>query len=364
MYTANSYYRELLQAAGEIRSAAMVDASVPLKGGALAATATFLAARAADLKSGGDSLAVAKPLALAAAALAGLGVVANVVGRTKGKTPAKVSPVRPAYTAPIGGAGIAMHPSDSVLSMGSAHSNGSPTKSKSQVVIKSEETVTQEGEALANSRFKTAKEDVMDVYDKWAEAYEHDSLEKLGFASPQACVDTFLKFCPPEGKNVFDVGAGTGLLAQMICKQGYKAKNFDGMDLSPKMLEHLVKKGIYNKVKAHDMMKYPWPFPSNTYDGLMCNGVLIYVDDPECLEEFVRVMKPGGICVIMFRHDGYPDYKKKDEELRAAGKWELVHKTKDMRNFNNMEFGENNDEDVIFNQWVYRVLVNSPEVAV
>jgi predicted TPR repeat methyltransferase len=72
----------------------------------------------------------------------------------------------------------------------------------------------------------------------------------------------------------------TGLLAQMICKQGYKAKNFDGMDLSPKMLEHLVKKGIYTEVKAHDMMQYPWPFASNKYDGLMCNGVLIYVDDP------------------------------------------------------------------------------------
>jgi hypothetical protein len=40
---------------------------------------------------------------------------------------------------------------------------------------------------------------------------------------------------------------------------------------------------------------------------------------------------------------GYPEYQKKDEELRAAGKWELVHKTPDSRNFDNMEFGENNE---------------------
>lgn len=350
VYTANSYYRELMEAAGEIRSSAMVKVSVPLKGGALAAAAAaFISAKAATAADN-----KANPLAIAAAALAGLGAVANAVGRSKGRTPEKVSPVRPAYKLPIGGIGIGLHPSDSVLSMGSA--GDSPTK----IVIKSEESVTQEGAELANSRFKTAKEDVMEVYDKWAEAYEHDSLEKLGFASPQVCVDTFLKFCPPEGKDVLDVGAGTGLLAQMICKQGFKAKNFDGMDLSPKMLEHLVKKGIYNEVKAHDMMKYPWPFPSNKYDGLMCNGVLIYVDDPDCLDEFVRVMKPGGICVIMFRHDGYPNYEKKDAELRAAGKWELIHKTPDSRNFNNMEFGENKEDDVIFNQWVYRVLEESP----
>jgi hypothetical protein len=39
-----------------------------------------------------------------------------------------------------------------------------------------------------------------------------------------------------------------------------------------------------------------------------------------------------------------------------------VHKTPDQRNFNNMEFGENNEEDVIFNQWVFRVLENSADI--
>ena len=48
VYTANSYYRELMEAAGEIRSAALVAASVPIRGGALAAAAAFLAAKAAE----------------------------------------------------------------------------------------------------------------------------------------------------------------------------------------------------------------------------------------------------------------------------------------------------------------------------
>jgi len=373
VYTANGYYRELMQAAGEMRSASLVDASVPLKAGALAAAAAFFATRA-SAAAAADQRALAKPLAVAATALAGLGVLADAVGRSRGRSPARVSPVHPAYTSPTGGATgvreIGLHPSDSVLSMNSGgasscspsdSSNTSPRSSK--VVMVKDETVTKQGADLAANRFKTAKGDVMDAYDAWADAYEHDSLQKLGFASPKACVDTFLEFCPPEGKDVLDVGAGTGLLAQMIRTRGFRARTFDGMDLSPKMLTHLVAKGIYTNAHAHDMMQYPWPLPSNTYDGLMCNGVLIYVDDPNCLDEFVRVMKPGGICVIMFRHDGYPQYREKDEALRAAGKWELVHKTPDSRNFDNLAFGDNTEDDVIFNQWVYRVLEHSPAAA-
>lgn len=216
--------------------------------------------------------------------------------------------------------------------------------------------VTEKGADFADSGFKTPEGQVLSEYDQWADNYEHDT-DKVGFASPTACVDTFLEFCPPEGKRVLDIGAGTGLLAKLMWERGRKADVFDGMDLSPKMLENLVKKGIYNDVKAHDMTQYPWPFPSNHYDGSMCNGVLIYVNDPNCLEEFVRVVKPGGFCVIMFRHDGYPSFEKKDLDMRAAGKWELVHKTPDMRNFACMEFDAKTD--IIFNQWVYRILEDS-----
>ena len=117
------------------------------------------------------------------------------------------------------------------------------------------EDTTSEGQKIASSRFKTPKEEVKDAYEKWADAYEHDSLEKLGFASPKACVDTFLSVLPPQGKDVLDVGAARAW-ANMICQRGIKAKHFDAMDLSPGMLKHLVKKGIYDKVHAHDMSKY------------------------------------------------------------------------------------------------------------
>ena len=392
VYTANAYYRELLEAAGEMRSASAVHLGVKAKGLGAVAGLLGLGAKTVNAvcrrsKRIRDRLErenihvdlgpAAKAMGASAAALLAAGACLSRFGRAKGETPEVVSQMPPEMgekaVAAIAkrNAAIAahLHTSDSALSMGSIGGESSgessaplPKSSDSPAPIKMADDTTSAGQKIASSRFKTPKDEVMDAYEKWADAYEQDSLEKLGFASPKACVDTFLEFCPPKGKDVLDIGAGTGVLGNMICERGIKAQHFDAMDLSPSMLKHLVKKGIYNKVHAHDMSKYPWPFPSNSYDGSMCNGVLIYVDDPNCLDEFVRVMKPGGICVIMFRHDGYPDYEAKDMQLRREGKWELVHKTPDQRNFDNMEFGENNEEDVIFNQWVFRVLEKSADI--
>ena len=367
VYTANAYYRRLMEAAGELNSAALVDASVKLKGaGALAAVGAAVVRilhGKNDDRSGG--------IAIVAAGAAVLGGLANAVGRMKQKG-AKDKKRRPARVDVTYTGDRAIEPSDSVTSMTKRSSGDESPKSPTGVLSernsrdatdaavtapKFDPTMSEKSAELTNSRFKTPKALVQSEYDKWADTYEHDSLNKIGFASPKVCVDTLLKFCPPEGKKVLDVGAGTGLLGQMMTQRGHKAQVLDAMDLSPKMLQQLVKKGIYQEVKAHNMTTYPWPFESDKYDGLMCNGVLIYVDDPNCLEEFVRVTKPGGVCVIMFRHDGYPDYEAKDMALRAAGKWELIHKSPDMRNFDTVEY--DSDQDVWFNQWVFRVLETS-----
>ena len=110
----------------------------------------------------------------------------------------------------------------------------------------------------------------------------------------------------------------------------------------------------YDKVDQHDLSVLPWPYEDNSADCCICNGVLIYVSDPSNLDEFVRVTKPGGFCVIMFRHDGCTEaYKAKDEALRAAGKWELVTKTEDKINFKALE----DTNPIYFNIWTYKVLV-------
>ena len=72
----------------------------------------------------------------------------------------------------------------------------------------------------------------------------------------------------------------------------------------------------------------------------------------DCLDEFIRVTRPGGHICLMFRHDGFPAYEAKVESLLASGKWEVARKSESMKNFSATESGA--AADVMYNIWTFR----------
>ena len=56
-------------------------------------------------------------------------------------------------------------------------------------------------------------------------------------------------------------------------------------------------------------------------DITICNGVFIYLNNVNILEEFVRTCKSDGKCLLMFREDVDPAWAEKREEMEAEGKW-------------------------------------------
>eukprot|EP01024_Parvocaulis_polyphysoides_P061057 TRINITY_DN6723_c0_g3_i1.p1 TRINITY_DN6723_c0_g3~~TRINITY_DN6723_c0_g3_i1.p1 ORF type:complete len:283 (-),score=53.58 TRINITY_DN6723_c0_g3_i1:421-1269(-) len=230
-------------------------------------------------------------------------------------------------------------------------------RKKEQVVVLKEEEKEDHQCAvpvLQNHAFRADKNEVEDLYDEWAETYESDSLIKLGFASPSVCAQEVLNVISGSGSRILDVGCGTGLLADFITEKGVQA-SFIGMDMSTKMLDIAAKKGSYEQLIRQDICNCPWPVDAASVDACMCNGVLIYVDDPDCLDEFVRVTRVGGYVVLMFRHDGYPVFAEKDQSLRASGKWQLVNKSQDYRNFKTVSQDDPSSQ-VMFNIWTFQVL--------
>lgn len=101
------------------------------------------------------------------------------------------------------------------------------------------------------------------------------------------------KFLPNlENIKILDAGCGTGLLAKKLEKFGY----VEGIDIALEAVELSKKRGIKAKIGSVNKL----PFKDNNFDVVISMDVLYHneVNDLAALEEFQRVLKPGGILIL------------------------------------------------------------------
>ena len=122
---------------------------------------------------------------------------------------------------------------------------------------------------------------------------------------PAGAVDSFCGVGNPfqlgpvgEGETLLDIGSGGGLdclvAARMVGPEGKVV----GLDLSPEMIsrakENLQASGLTN-VTFLEWSGGTLPFPENSFDLVISNGVINLVPDKQkVLREIARVLKPGG----------------------------------------------------------------------
>ncbi|MFC2007764.1 class I SAM-dependent DNA methyltransferase [Chloroflexota bacterium] len=191
-------------------------------------------------------------------------------------------------------------------------------------------------------------EELEERYDQWAKDYDTDLDGEFGWLGPQRAVDFFTRYVPREAR-VLDAGAGTGLVGELLAKQGYN--DLAAMDLSAGMLEEARKKNVYREF--HQMvMGETLGFPTDSFDALISVGVLTVGHAPAgSLDELIRITRPGGHIVFSLRPDVYRDsgFKEKQTGLEAEGKWKLVEASEE---FQPLPKGE---PDVYHQVWVYQV---------
>jgi ubiquinone/menaquinone biosynthesis C-methylase UbiE len=96
------------------------------------------------------------------------------------------------------------------------------------------------------------------------------------------------------GREVLEVGCGTGLVLQRIAAF---AKTATGVDLSPGMLEHARKRGL----EVREGSATSLPFPDGAFDVTCSFKVLPHVRDIErALAEMARVTRAGGHVIAEF----------------------------------------------------------------
>lgn len=106
-----------------------------------------------------------------------------------------------------------------------------------------------------------------------------------------------------RGLTVLDCGCGPGYLARKLYERGACVT---GVDLSPKMVE--IARSKSNRIDFHvDSCSGLTTLADNSFDLLVANYVLMDVSDLRgAVLAFSRVLKPGGVAVLIFSHPCFP----------------------------------------------------------
>jgi ubiquinone/menaquinone biosynthesis C-methylase UbiE len=112
----------------------------------------------------------------------------------------------------------------------------------------------------------------------------------------------FVDFGALEGKDVLDVGIGSGIATQMLAEAG---ANVTGVDLTDWAVEttrrRLAAFGLDADVRQADAEQLP--FDDASFDLVFSWGVIHHSSDMDrALRELVRVCRPGGEIVLMVYH--------------------------------------------------------------
>ncbi len=139
-------------------------------------------------------------------------------------------------------------------------------------------------------------EDTRAYYDEFSKRYE-DKRRPNDADGYHALIDDLeIQLCEryAQGRDVLEVGCGTGLILERIRRFAKTAK---GIDLSPGMLEHARERGL----DVHEGSATKLPFEDESFDVTCSFKVLAHVPDiGKALSEMSRVTRKGGVLLAEF----------------------------------------------------------------
>jgi ubiquinone/menaquinone biosynthesis C-methylase UbiE len=128
-----------------------------------------------------------------------------------------------------------------------------------------------------------------EYYNAFAETYDHG--RSVGYHKLIDEQATALVRRVGEGRDVLEVGCGTGLILERVA--GF-ARRAVGIDLSPGMLARARDRGL----EVHEADCAALPFDDESFDVVYSFKVLSHVPDLDrALAEMTRVLRPGGHLV-------------------------------------------------------------------
>lgn len=128
-------------------------------------------------------------------------------------------------------------------------------------------------------------------YDAFSETYEAQRDGRGRYHDLVDALEVELTLPYAEGRELVEVGCGTGLLLRKFAEVARRAV---GVDLSPGMLARARARGL----EVHEGSAGQLPLPSSSFDVAVSFKTLPHVPDlRRALSEMARVVRPGGVLI-------------------------------------------------------------------
>lgn len=141
-----------------------------------------------------------------------------------------------------------------------------------------------------------------------------DDIEALEYGLTIPVKDLALFFARIPGKHMLDIGCGWGRYSHYFIQAGL---SYQGIDYSPAMVK--VAQKFNPTLSFREMDFHELDYPSETFDGLW--GCCIFGGEPKsrlptAVEEMLRVLKPGGILLLIIPNEGFSEEVIHDQDPR------------------------------------------------
>jgi ubiquinone/menaquinone biosynthesis C-methylase UbiE len=151
--------------------------------------------------------------------------------------------------------------------------------------------------------------------DQWAAVAQEYANFRSGYSNE--LYDTIAQFGLRRGATILDVGCGSGLASEPFAVNGFPVTGVDASDAMLAAASQRLPNATFVKAQAEKL-----PFPNERFDVVISAQTFHWLDRAAALAEAYRVMRPGGIIAIWWKHLMSTDPVKelRDSVARELGK--------------------------------------------
>ena len=172
-------------------------------------------------------------------------------------------------------------------------------------------------------RSATSTAEIMAAYSEWAETYDEDLMDTMGYVAPALACAALERYLEDKHKPILDVGCGTGIVGDILHSHGYRV--IDGLDYSTDMLSKASEKGVYRELLQADLTK-AIDIPTHSYDAIISVGTFTMGHiGPDAFRELIRITNPNGCICVTVRMEAWISQNFRDvmRVIENEGLWQL-----------------------------------------